>query len=249
MHVVLPKMYKGDIEDAYSTWDAAWGKFAYGEEDKKRNTEISKRRIYDFMSRHSEKSCPYKIVHFPFSAPTELISENEVPFLIDIGARYPLCGRIDAVVEWLATHDLWAYDFKTSSELSPRFFDGFWHNPQACSYTIALSQITGQKIQGLMVEGMRISEKNIESQIGFAYVSEVNMLNFIDETKDICERMKKCTTDGIWHQNFALCTSYPCFHFPCYVCDYKTLCDSGDWEDAARFYRKTEPFDPLKVKI
>jgi len=249
MHVVLPEMYKGDVEAAFAVWDNAWSKFSYGEEDKKRNTEVSRRRIVDFMGRHNAQNCPYHVVHFPFSAPTELISENEVPFLIDVGAWYPLCGRIDAVVEWKATHDLWAYDFKTSSELSPRYFDGFWHSPQACTYSIALAQITGQKIQGLMIEGMRISEKNIESQIGFVYVSEVNMLNFIEEVKLMCERMKQCSVDGLWHQNFALCSSYPCFGFPCYTCEYKILCDSGDWQEAARFYTKSEPFDPLKKVI
>lgn len=248
MHRVLPIMYGGEERkrEAFEKFDELWRNFGYGEDDEKRNTEMSRRRIENFIQSHSPDVCPYEILHFPFSSPTDLISENEVPFLIDIGATYPLAGRIDAIIRWKSTGQIWGMDFKTSSELSSRYFEGFWLSPQAVGYTLAASQITGEKIQGIIYEGMRISKKNIETQIGFTYVSEANIRLFVDEAKLTCARIEAANESGCWRQNHALCSSYPSFGFPCRVCEYKLICDSMNWKDGARFYTKESPFDPLK---
>jgi hypothetical protein len=247
MHRILPIMYGGDKRkrEAFAKFDEIWSGFGYGEDDEKRNTEISRRRIENFIQYHSPDVCPYEILHFPFSSPTALISENEVPFLIDIGAIYPFAGRIDEMVKWKSTSQIWAYDFKTSSELSPRYFEGFWLSPQAVGYTLAASQITGKRIQGMMYEGMRISKTNIETQIGFTYVTDANIRLFVDEAKLTSGRIEAANESGCWRQNYALCSSYPSFGFPCKVCEYKLICDSANWKDGARFFVKEPPFDPL----
>lgn len=248
MHRVLPHMYQGLDEEANATFDALWTRYGYGEEDSKRNTAVSRRRISAFISNHSPSLCPYEILHYDFSSPTDLISPNEVPFLIDIGSIYPLCGRIDAVIKWKATGAKFAYDFKTSSEISPRYFDGFWFAPQPCSYTLALAQITGEKIEGLVIEAMRISEKNIEDQRGFVFVSETNLRQFIKETKMNAINIRQCNELGLWRQNNALCSSYSSFGFPCAPCEYRMICDTPNWEDAARFFKREKAFNPLDTK-
>lgn len=248
MHRALPKMYSGKNHEAIETFKAVWSTFDYGDEDDKRNVGNTILRIMDFVNNHTPSNCPYEILHFEFSSPTKLISENEVPFLIDIGALYPYCGRIDAVIMVKSTGDIFAYDFKTSSELSPRYFDGFWFSPQSCGYTLALSQITGKKVNGMLYEGMRISKTNIETQLGFSYVSPHNISKFIEETKLTCARMNACNETQCWRQNHALCTTYAAFGFPCKVCEYKLLCDSPNWTDAVKYYKRVEPFNPLKEK-
>lgn len=248
MHVVLPEMYSGEPEKAFEVFDATWAKFPYGEDDPKRNTGISRIRIDDFVRSHKEGLCPYEILDFPFSAPTELISKNEIPFLIDVGMKYPLAGRMDASVVWRASKALWAYDFKTSSEVSDRYFDGFWMSPQACVYTMALAQITGKPVEGLIIEAMRISKTRFESQIGFTFVHDYHIEKFLDELKEKIVKLDKANESGEWRQNFALCTTYPSYGYPCRACEYKMICDCPNWEDGARFFKREKPFDPLETK-
>ena len=86
MHAVLPFMYSGDPQLAFDKFDELWAKFPYGEENDKMTTGLSRSRIVEFVSSHAPGSCPYEILHFPFSNPADaLISDNEVPFLIEIG--------------------------------------------------------------------------------------------------------------------------------------------------------------------
>ena len=251
MHRILPLMYSGSIEEPCALWDRLWPQFPYGEENAARNSAVTRLRIDEFVRSHTPENCPYEIVHFPFSSPAELISENEVPFLIDIGALYPLCGRIDAMVRWKSTKKLWAYDFKTSSEISDRYFEGFWLCPQSCTYTLAACQLTGEKVEGMIYEAMRISaakKPTLESTPGFSYVTEQNLRTFIEETKISCARIEAANSSGCWRQNHALCSTYSCFGYPSRVCEYKLICDSPRWEDGARFFRREKPFNPLEME-
>ncbi len=248
MHRVHPYMFSGSTKKAIETFNDLWKLYGYGEDDSKRNTALSIARIMDFVNNHTPKNCPYEILHFDFSSPTDLISENEVPFLIDIGAIYPFCGRIDMVIYHKLLKSKFAYDFKTSSEISPRYFDGFWFSNQAVGYTLALSQLSGEKIEGIVYEAMRISKTNIENQMGFCYVNDHNIRKFIEETKLTCARIEAANDTGAWRQNHSMCSSYAGFGFPCRVCDYKLLCDSPNWKDAVKYYRRIKPFDPLDLK-
>lgn len=248
MHRVLPYMYSGETKEALDVFNSLWIKFGYGEEDEKRNTALSIVRIMDFVNNHTPKNCPYEILKFDFSSPSELISENEIPFLIDIGAVYPFCGRIDAGIRHKVLNAKFAYDFKTSAEISPRYFDGFWFSNQAVGYTLALSQLSGEKIEGIVYEAMRVSKTNIENQIGFCYVSDVNIRKFIEEVQLTCARIEAANDAKVWRQSNSSCSSYAGFGFPCRICEYKTLCDSPNWEDAVKFYHVREPFDPLNLK-
>ena len=248
MHVVLPEMFTGDPRKAFEVFDETWKKFPYEEQDDVRNSQRARLSIDGFVKGHAPGQCPYEILSFPFTAPTELISRNEIPFLIDVGLQYPLAGRIDMPVRWKATGALWAYDFKTSRELSDRYFDSFWMSPQACVYTIAMNQITQEKVEGFMSEGMRVSKNNVESQIGFVWVHDYHAEKFLEELKELIVRLNAANNQRIWNQNYALCSSYASFGFPCGPCKYKMICDLPDWRDGARFYKQTKPFDPLEMK-
>jgi len=248
MHVVLPEMYSGNASKAFEVFDDAWKRFPHGEEDDKRNSTRARMSIDNFVRSHAPGQCPYEILHFPFSSPAELVSRNEIPFLIDVGLSYPLAGRIDAPVKWRATEKKWAYDFKTSSELSDRYFNSFWMSPQACVYTIALSQITQEPVDGLMIEGMRVSKSNVENQIGFVWVHDYHAKKFLEELRWLIVKMDEANRLKCWKQNFSLCSSYASFGFPCGPCEYKMICDLPEWQDGARFFKQEKPFDPLEVK-
>ena len=149
-------------------------------------------------------------------------------------------------IKWKATGKIWSGELKTSSEISPRYFESFWLSPSACAYTLALSQITDEKIEGMMIDVMRISKTNIESQVGFVYVPPRNLQVFIDEGRNAVQRINEANESGQWGQNHALCSSYSSFGFPCRRCEFWMLCDIIDWHDVVRFYKRNEPFDPLK---
>lgn len=249
MHAVLPYMYNADITKPFEVFKELWAKYPYGESDPKRNTSVTQSRIIDFVGKHTEKTRTYTIEKFDFTSPaTELISDNEIPFLIDIGAEHLLAGRIDNAVRLHATKSLWAYDFKTSSEISDRYYGNFWNAPQPITYTIALSQITGQPIDGLIIEAMRISKTNIETQYRQIDVSAINIRQFIQEVKLDCARINAANETGIWRQRNALCSSYSSFGSPGFTCEYKIICDADDWQDAARFYERKKPFNPLELE-
>jgi hypothetical protein len=248
MHVVLPEMFSGDSKKAFEVFDETWKKYPYGEEDPKRNTARARLSINNFVASHAPSQCPYEIQTYDFAAPSELISRNEIPFLIDVGLEYPLAGRIDMPVRWKATGKLWAYDFKTSSEISDRYFGGFWMSPQACVYTIALNQITQEPVEGIIYEAMRVSKSNVENQVGFVWVHDYHVEKFLDELKGTIARIKIANASCTWNQNFALCSTYASFGYPCKVCKYKMICDLPEWQDGARFFKRTKPFDPLEMK-
>jgi len=122
MHFALPLAYDNP-EAAIKAFAERWGKRSYGNDDVKRNVARAYASLKDFHNCRNCHVCPYKIEKFPdIKAPTaDKISENEVPFLIDIGGPLALAGRIDAPVLWLDDDSWWALDYKTASEISPRY--------------------------------------------------------------------------------------------------------------------------------
>lgn len=248
MHKALPRMYHGDIQEPMAVFTEAWSHFNYGDEDARRNMGLTYDRICNFVNEHTSDKCPYEIVHFPFSSPTDLISENEVPFLIDIGIPVVAKGRIDAVVKWKADGALWAYDFKTSSELSTRYFASFNLAPQPNLYTIALSQIIQKPVQGLMLEAMGIYKTKAASQVQPVYCPLHHQRLMLEYMKRICNEIMDCCHSGNWPQNLALCHSYSAFGFAGGTCPFIDICDSHDPLKAITFYSTRTPFDPLEVK-
>lgn len=250
MHAVLPYMYDADVTKPFEVFENLWAKYPYGQSDPKRNTPLTQSRIVDFVGKHTPANGTYTIEHFAFSNPaTELISDNEVPFLIDVGAEYLLAGRIDNVIRLHATNSIWAYDFKTSSEISDRYYGNFWNAPQPIVYTIALSQITDKPVDGLVLEVMRISKTKIETQYREIYVSEINIRQFLQEYKLDCARIQAANETGIWRQRNALCSSYSSFGSPGFTCEYKNICDADDWREAAEYYERKKPFNPLEMEM
>jgi hypothetical protein len=167
MHRALPYCYNGpaDVKKAVEEFIAAWNLYNYGYADEKRNPDTAEASLVAFAASHAPGTCPYKILSHPINAPTaDIISPNEIPFLVDIGGGLPMAGRIDLAVEYTNTGDLWADDYKTASEISVRYFKNFEGACQPCSYTLALSMIAGRDAKGMILEAIRTSKKNVEKE-------------------------------------------------------------------------------------
>lgn len=249
IHEAVPYMYhREDVEKGLNIFNKRWKERGYEYTDDKRNPETAERTLECFANSHINM-CPYTIQQFPnISCPdSDRISKNEVPFLVDIGANLCLAGRIDAAVRWEADGSLFALDYKTSSEVSNRFFNNFEGCSQAVAYTIALSQLTNERARGFIVEALRTSKKNAESQMHMVFIKDHQIRNFIELVKKTADDILECNRTGKWMQKCTGCAPYATFGSPGYLCDFTMACDSPDPKDMFKFFVKKTPFSPFKI--
>jgi hypothetical protein len=220
--------------------------------DKKHSIGHTINRLKNFAELHANGVCPYKIVKFPFAVPegAETISDNEVPFTLDIGGPLPFIGRIDLPVEMLQTGELWADDYKTASEISSRLWECFDLNAQAIGYTLALSQLAKRDVTGMIIEAIRKSAdpRKTECALHFQYVTDYEVEMFIGYMNNLAAHIQICNERKMWNKKLSACSTYPTSGIPGGICPYKMLCKADDWRTVASFYEKTKPFHPFKVQ-
>ena len=249
IHLAIPYCYNVDnVDAAMAVFEKAWKKRSYGEGDVKRNCVRARAMLEDFRIMHSGGRSSYEVMHFPFTAPTQdAVGDNEVPFLIDIGADFPAAGRIDVPVKWLSTGDLWALDYKTASEISGRYFDNFSNAPQTILYTLALSQLCGERVSGMIIEALRASKVRAETQMCFVSVFDHEIASFLRLAQNTAHDMVGCNKRKTWPKKCTGCGSYTMFGFPSKICEYYDICQCPDWKDGATIYQKTAPFHPFVI--
>lgn len=257
MHRALPYAYLGadnlDIDKAYQEFDRAWENYSYGWRDEKRNPDTARISLDSFAMQRSPQMCQYDILPITLKEKTaDIISPNEVPFLIDIGGPLSLAGRIDLMMRYRDTGDVWVDDYKTASEISPRFFNNFTAGCQACGYTLAGTHITGERVRGLAIEAIRTAKPGTKNsgqiELNFIFVTDVQLEQFVEAANHKSEEILGCNKYGEWPQENSACAPYAQFGMPGYLCPFRALCDRGDdWEDQVRFYKRSKPFHPFYV--
>ena len=106
MHRALPYCYNGpaDINQAVTEFISAWERYDYGYVDDKRNPDTAEMSLVGFATTHAPAACPYEILKYPITAVTaDIISPNEIPFMIDLGGELPGAVRTDLAVRWIST--------------------------------------------------------------------------------------------------------------------------------------------------
>lgn len=248
-HEAVPYCYdKNTLDTAIEIFKNKWEKRDHPF-DKKRNIQCAKNSLMEFTNSHDGAMCPYEVIKFDIAATTSVtISKNEIPFLTDIGGLLPLAGRIDAPVKWKSDSSIFALDYKTSGEVSPRILANFENCPQALAYTLALSHITGKEVKGLIIELIRVSEKNTQSLMHMVFVQEHQIISFIRFANNTAKRILECNEKQEWPRHCSGCAPYAMFGSPGYPCDYMMICNSPDPEAMYKFYNKHEPFHPFDIK-
>ncbi len=251
MHAALPYCYTGTpegLDRASKAFNFGWDKRNYSGEDVKRNKTTARDSLMGFAYNHSPTNCQYDILQFDVKAETaDIISPNEIPFLIDIGGKLSFAGRIDLAVEHKATKTIWVDDYKTSSIITENYFKEFHNSPQAVGYTLALSMLTGKDVHGMLVEAIRTSKTKVENQMSLVFVSNQQVKSFINWAKRKSEEILYCNEKKEWPKNPSGCAPYSSFGSHGYYCDYKDICDGADWREMARFFVSNEPFHPFKI--
>ena len=258
IHAALPHCYRGmdGLDAACDAFNRGWASRKYGNEDSKRNILRARASLINFIENHTPSICPYKILPIAeqIAAPeADRISDNEVPFAVDIGGSLPFLGRIDLPVEWKATGHKWTLDYKTASEISDRYFNNFYRSPQAVGYTLALSTMSGGDIKGMIIEAVRVSgakdmAKAAENKLSHVWVTVKQMDEFMVLANQVSMKMITCNEKKKWPKMFNACGPYSMFGQPGFFCEYSELCDADDWRDLARTYNRKKPFHPFKIK-
>jgi len=255
MHVAFPFCYEEEdscVEVAAEMFYKCWAKRSYGNEDPKRNPAKARASLLDFHQHHKPSTCPYDILPIPEGATIktiDTISPNEMCFLVDIGGPLALAGRIDLPVRMKANGTLWMSDYKTSSEISARYFANFENSPQALGYTLGGSIALGEDVEGLIIEAVRVSPKNVEYQMYHAFINKHQLEIFVEFANDTAKRILRCNEDKSWPQCSTGCAPYAMFGQPGRFCEYRDLCTIGRWQDMVRYYERLVPFHPFKVKL
>ena len=247
MHEAIPYCYKEETKQfAVDLFTKRW-KAREPEYNDARNIEMAERTLMNFANSHIDM-CPYEIVEYEMTvANCEEISKNEVPFLIDIGGPLCLAGRIDAAVRWKSDGSLFALDYKTTREISPRFFSNFENSSQAIAYTIALEQIANEKVRGLIIEAIRVSKAKAESNMHIVFIKDHQIAEYIEFANKIAEQILDCNDKQEWPIHCTGCAPYSSFGMPGYMCDFINICDAPNHEDMYKFFKQSEPFSPFKI--
>lgn len=251
IHAAMPFCHAGNLPAAMQAFTDDWNRFGYGEGTPERNVGRALSTLQVAVSTRSGPARPYTPVTFeniPVPLGAERFSKNEVPFAIDIGTDLPAIGRIDAIVEWHQDNNTrWPLDYKTSSEVSARWFAGFNFHPQACLYTIAASHVLGIDAKGLIIEAIRVSPKNDEISFKPIFISNHQVSEFIEWAKWKVFELLNMNKSGVWQKKPTGCTSYACYYAASRYCEYKMLCDATDYRTMMSYYTQSEPFHPFKV--
>ena len=248
MHNCFPLAYK-DIDGAIELFKQQWEKYGYGEDDKARNTDRAELALRDFHRVNNSQFGPYE----PLDPPTtnlevsDAYSDKEVPFLLDIGAEFPLAGRIDRIVRWKPTNEIYPLDYKTSSEISARLFSNFENCLQVVLYTLACSQILDYRAAGIILEFSRVSPKNTETVAHPNLVSDRWMEVTVEWVRHKTTAIKEMNESKKWVMNPCACAPYSMFGSPGFSCDYKMLCGMPDWRHGAKFYN-IDLWHPINLK-
>jgi hypothetical protein len=250
MHRALPLAYE-DLDAAIQEFNTAWQEYSYGAGDDKRNLMRASMMLRNFYNNRKKAICPYEILEFDniTEATQEKVSKYEIPFAIDIGADLIACGRIDLPIKRTSTGDIFACDYKTTQEISPRFFKCFSNSAQSLLYTVALSHITNVDVKGFAIEAVRVSARNDETQIDFLYMNEWQISWFLDYACRTVERLLECNKNKKWDKNLCSCSGYSHYGHPTSTCEYLNICKNGaNWEATSKMFERTEPFHPFKLK-
>lgn len=253
IHAGLPFAFFGDLEESLRRFMFVW-KDRVG--DDKRNIQRAIAMFSQYHDARRDNRSIYQIISPPngLLKITNAISEYEVPYAIDIGLSVPIMSRVDFICQHRDTGELFGGEFKTSSEVSARFFDSFTFNPQICAATLALRAYK-LACKGTIVEAIRVSKTNAECMCSPYYVTDSMLQDFITWAHWIGGQILACERAMYFPKNIAACTPYPEFGQPGYQCEYMPMCLAENWLTLRDAYsvraERPMPFDlpPIAKEI
>jgi hypothetical protein len=263
MHKAVPHLFtKGGIEAAIPAFQSVWDESLT---DSKHSTQRAIAQLSHFAHTHTTDRSLYWLEQPPPNPGITLaddVNDFEIPFVLDVGLRVPIAGRIDG---WCRHQDgsLWAWELKTSGRLTSSMFDSLEFNPQLLTYALVCSTFTKEKIRGVMFEVILKDAKKVDNMshpvpvqdhhlqdiaLWLRYWGEL-LLACEDRCEDIRLRNEQAGSDlrstvgggmediaKAFPKNFAGCSAYPLFYQTGSVCDFVSLCRTPEWKSLLEYY-------------
>lgn len=226
-----------ELDDAFKVFAADWGD-TLG--DEKRNGDTARMMLASFASKHPKGGGLYTPLPPPQSIVEidkgDKISDWEIPFAIDIGLPIPLMGRMDGWCRSNITGEIFLNEYKTSYEISKRFFDGFRRSPQVIGYTLAARTGALPDVRGCYVEALKSAKTSWDTQILPVDVPDFEIERFVKWAQILGNQILECEERGDWPQFPTGCHPYSQFGIVGYLCEYDALCSVPEWQTMKQFY-------------
>ena len=232
LHAAIPWLLRGDLDKALVAFATVWGeRDELG--DAKRNTKRARALMESYMRAHQGGRSIFEIVQPPGQRLeiSDGISDDEIPFAVDVGLPVPLVGRIDACGRHRDTGELYAVEYKTTSYLGTNFFMGFEYNLQILAYVLALGTMTQEPVKGAIVEGLQVAKTKAETMGVPITVQAWKLREFMGWLKRMVGLLLGCEVEGEWPKSPCGCSSFSMFGgLPSFPCPFMGLCHQvEDW--------------------
>jgi hypothetical protein len=241
MHVCIPLARERGIEEAMEKFEELWTGPESEDDpdwDKKRNPERARAMLEDFID--SKRNSEYVLVEPPGEVKSSdpEVSEWELEFYVEFGMSRPLLVRLDGLARSTVTQEVFVVEYKTSGEISRRYFDCYSVHPQPIGYVAALRSL-GIETAGTLLDVLRVSPSNCENALTPIYVSSWQERAFWDWARMQAALVEGSELTGSWPQNFACCSPMGAHSQAGFRCDYVDLCHStSDWRNLAGIMEK-----------
>ena len=238
IHAALPLAITSSVDEAMKAFTGIWDPSV---SDEKRNVQRAQAMIEDFAFAHLDGKSIYNLIEPPSNCPriADRVSPFEVPFAVDIGLPIPLVGRFDALAKHRDTGELYCVEWKTSSEISTRFFSCFEINSQILGYTMAAKAL-GLDVQGCIVEAIRVSKVNCETLSNLYQHQDHQIESFITWARWCGTQILACEKQGEFPKDISACNPYPQFGMPGYTCGFQNLCTAQNWTALMGMYEMND---------
>lgn len=233
-----------EIEDAALT---------RGMDLKKHTRETASRALSHFIHKHSENRCllydGLKEVQEKFDIKcSEKHSKYEIPFVLDIGLKVPLGGRMDGMVDHKITGLPWIWELKTAGRLYESFWDAHEMYIQNLTYTM-VGQTMDIPVEGVILEAMLCDGKKVHSECREIPVMQHHLddnLIWLQQTGQAlldAEEMYLNDPDSLAHafpKDFTGCTPYTHYYTAMWRCNFADLCRVPDYRGMTDLYDVVE---------
>lgn len=236
MHkAVATALITEDVDVAFTDFLSVWDE---EQADEKNNSQRAYHSLNHYIHTHKGNKSLFKLLPPPPSnvKTDEKTSDYEITFGIDVGLPIPIAGRIDGHCLHRDSKELWGYEFKTTSRLTPYFFDAFELHPQLLTYALVLETMTGDTYKGIMVEGMLKHKDKVDNQVRPIFIQKHHLVAIRDWLRWNGEILLACEEKEQFPQNFAGCSAYPHYAIPSWRCEFSDLCRIPNWEDGTAMY-------------
>ena len=252
LHMGLPWTLIGDLDRAVKEFLASWGDgdtlYAGDKTLEKKCRVRGKLQLAEFASSHGPGRAIYEVMRDP--APRDqgigeegmLASEAvenalfETNFQLDLGARIgkkplPVIGKIDLPARMRSTDDLFAVDFKSSSQMSSSLEACFGMTPQSMVYPLAMEMLWGKRCRGIVYDMVLCAKASVNSQSFPILVQRHQMRDEIESVRRIGREIETCLQEEFFPKRFSSCSGYTNHGCSWSQCEFQSLCKIKDWED------------------